>query len=231
MIATPDLIESLAAGAAPVRRLRPPLVRAGLWLIFAAFVLALLALGQGFRADIAERLRQPAFSIGLAASLLTGVLAAAAAFCLSLPDRSRRWALLPAPALLVWLATIGYGCLTDWVSLEPDGVRLGETARCFATLLLVSLPLAFAMLVMLRHAAPLGPTAVGVTGGLAVAAIAAAALSLFHDLDATAMVLIWNLGAAGLVVAASGLIGPRMFSWVDRWRRSAGLDASELPQP
>lgn len=213
MITTPDLIESLAAGAAPVRRLRPPLFRAGLWLVFAAIILGLLAMGQGVRADIADRLRQPVFSLGLAASLLTGVLAAIAAFLISLPDRSRLWALLPIPALLVWLSTVSYGCLTDWVSLEPGGIRLGETVRCFATLLLTSAPLSIAMLVMLRHAAPLRPTIVAMIGGLAVAAITAAALSLFHDLDATAMVLLWNLGTAGLIVGAGSLLAPRMLSW------------------
>ena len=87
-----------------------------------------------------------------------------ASFKFSLPDRSRWWMLLPAPALAVWVSTIGYGCLTDWVSMGPDGVRMGEAVRCFATLLLTSVPLSIAMLVMLRHAALLRPTAVGCPG-------------------------------------------------------------------
>ena len=151
---------------------------------------------------------------GLVAALLTGTLAAVAAFVVSLPDRSRAWLLLPVPALLAWVSTIGYGCLTDWVTVGPSGVRLGETARCFATLVLTSLPLSLAMLMMLRHAAHLRPTAVMLTGILAVAAITATALSLFHDIDATLMILIWNLGTAALIVALGGLLGRRMFSWV-----------------
>jgi len=73
---------------------------------------------------------------------------------------------------------------------------LGETVRCFATLLITSVPLSLALLVMLRYAAFLRPTAVSVTGGLAVAAMTSFALSLVHDLDATVMVLVWNLGSA-----------------------------------
>lgn len=214
MITTPDLIESLAANAMPVRRLRPPVVRAALWLLFAAFILALLAIGQGVRPDIAERLRQPVFLIGMAAAMITGMLAAIAAFTVSLPDRSRLWTLLPLPALLVWISTIGYGCLTDWVSLDPGGIQIGETVRCFATLLLTSLPLSFTMLRMVRYSAPLRPTAVTMVGGLAVAGITATALSLFHDLDATAMVLIWNLGTAALILALGAIFGRRLLSWV-----------------
>jgi len=214
VITTPDLIESLARGMTPVRRLRPPLMRALCWLLLAAVVFSLLAISQGVRSDLWYRLQQPDFAVRIAASLLTGVFAAIAAFMLSQPDRSRLWVFLPAPALFAWLSTIGYQCLTNWITLDPDGMRLGETARCFATLALTSLPLSFAMLVMLRYAAPLRPTAATLTGSLAVAGITATALSLFHELDATALILIWNLGTAALMVALGGVFARRLFSWV-----------------
>lgn len=214
MITTPDLIESLVASAAPVRRLRPPVARTAGWLLFAALILVLLAVSHGVRPDLELRLQQPVFAIGIAASLATAILAAVASFIVSVPDRSRRWLLLPLPALLFWLATVGYGCLTAWVSIGPDGISLGETARCFATLVLVGAPLSLAMLVMLRYAALLAPTPVAITGSLAVAAMTSTALLLFHELDATAMVLIWNVGVAALLVALGGTFGRRMFSWV-----------------
>ena len=214
MIKTPDLIASLAANATPVRRLRPPVMRAACWLLLAAVVLTLLAINQGIRPDLAQRLREATFAAGLAASLLTGVLAAIAAFLVSLPDRSRRWLLLPMPALVLWLSNIGYQCLVQWIDIGPDGVSLGEAARCFATLVLTSLPLSLAMLVMLRYAAPLRPTAVTLMGSLAVAAITATALSLFHTIDATMMILMWNVGTAIMFVALAGVFGRKMFRWV-----------------
>jgi len=213
MITTPDLIGALAANLAPVRRLRPPVTRALSWLLLAALLLAVLAVSQGIRPDLAQRLHGPSFILGVAGASLTGILAAVAAFMLSLPDRSRFYLLLPAPALVLWLSTIGYQCLTNWVSIEPNGIRLGETARCFATLVLTSLPLSLAMVVMLRYAAPLRPMSVTLTGSLAVAAITATALSLFHDLDATVMILMWNLGTAALFVGIGGALGGKMFSW------------------
>jgi hypothetical protein len=218
---TPDLIDALVECATPVRRLRPPLARGALWLALAAFILALLAIGHGVRADLAERLHQPVFVVSIAAALATGALAAVAAFMVSLPDRSQWWLALPAPALAVWVGTIGYGCLTDWVVIGPDGVRFGETLRCFATLVLTSVPLAIALAVMLRYAALLRPGAVTLAGALAVAAITSSALSLFHDLDATMMILIWNLGTAALITGLGSLFG----------RRVLRSTVSHLPEP
>lgn len=214
MITTPDLIESLVAEAKPVRRLRPPVLRAAAWLVLAAAIVGLLAVSHGLRPDIGTRLQQPLFVIGLCASVVTAVLAAIAAFFVSLPDRSRLWLLLPLPALALWISTISYQCLTDWVSVRPDGLRLGEAADCFATLVLTSIPLWLAMLVMLRYVALLRSVAAAAAASLAVAAIASTALSLFHPLDASAMILLWNFGTAATLVGLGSAFWQKMFSWV-----------------
>jgi hypothetical protein len=211
---TPELIDALVECATPVRRLRSPLVRAALWLGFASFVLALLAIGHGVRADLAERLHQSSFAVSIGAALATGILAAMAAFSISLPDRSRWWLVLPMPTLAVWIGTIGYGCFADWVGMGPDGVRFGEVLRCFATLVLTSAPLAIVLAVMLRYAAMLRAGAVAMMGGLAVAAITSTALALLHDLDATIMILVWNLGTAALITSLGGLVGRHIFRWM-----------------
>ena len=211
---TSDLIDALVDSATPVRRLRPPFLRAALWLALAAGVLGLLCIAHGVRPDISIRLQQPVFVVSMVAALATAILAAWASFKLSLPDSSRWWLLLPTPALAVWVSTIGYGCLTDWVTMSPDGVRMGEAVRCFATLLLTSVPLSIAMLIMLRHAALLRPTAVSMAGGLAIAAMTSFALSLIHDLDATIMILIWNLGVATLIAGLAGTFGRPVLAWV-----------------
>lgn len=215
MIKTPDLIATLAANAAPVRRLRPPVFRATCWLLQAGVMMTLLAVSQGVRPDLVQSLRDPGFGASLAGSLLTGVLGAVAVFLLSLPDRSRLWLLLPVPALIIWLSNIGYQCLTHWIAIGPAGVSFGEAARCFATLVLTSLPLSLAMLLMLRYAAPLRPTAVALIGSLSVAATTATALSLFHATDATAMILLWNLGTAVVFVGLAGAFGRSMFRWIE----------------
>ncbi len=216
MMDTPELIASLAADARPVRVIRSPLARTGGWLALAAGILLLLVVEHGLRPDLAEQLRKPAFLLGGTASAATGVLAAAGCLLGSLPDRSRRWLLLPLPTLLVWLSTIGYGCLTDWVSVDAGALRMGEAVRCFATVVAVSVPLSVAMFAMLRHAARLRPNLVTMTAGLAVAAMTSTALSLLHQIDATVMILAWNLGLAAVLVPLEGALGRRVLSRLAR---------------
>lgn len=209
---TPDLIESLVTNAPPVRALRSPLVRTAKWLVLALAILVFLAVEHGLRADFSLQVGKPAFLLGCFASGATGVLAAAGCLLGGLPDRSRRWLLLPLPTLIVWVGTIGYGCLTEWVSIEAGSLRMGESVRCFATVLAVSVPLSLAMFAMLSHAARLHPRLVTMTAGLAVSAMTSTALSLLHEIDATLMVLAWNLGVAALLVTLDGALGSRMLS-------------------
>ena len=197
-----------------MRPLRPPALRAVIWLFIAATILAFLAVSHGLRADLGTKLSEPTFVLGVAASLLTAILAAISAFFVSLPDRSRLWLLLPAPALVVWLSTTGYQCLTNWVSMQSDGIHWGETADCFATVVLTSVPLWVVLLVMLRYTALFPSRAVGLAGSLAVGALAASALSLFHSIDASAMILLWNLGSAALLIGIGSTLGQKMFAWV-----------------
>ena len=141
---------------------------------------------------------------------MTGILATIATFFVSLPDRSRLWLLLPVPPLVMWLSTIGYQCFAGWVPVPPGAITVEAASSCLATLVLTSLPLSLLMLAMLRYAAVLRPTSVVLMGSLAVSAITATALSMFHPLDATAMILGWNLGTAVLFLAGAAIFSQRV---------------------
>jgi len=207
---TSDLIHSLASNATPVKRLRPPLVRAIGWLLIASAIMALMTVSHGVRPQFAERMQDTVFAVNMLSSLMTGVLATIATFCVSLPDRSRRWLLLPAPPLVVWLSTIGYQCFAGWVPVPPGAITVEAASGCLATLVLTSLPLSLLMLAMLRYTAVLRPTSVILMGSLAVSAVTATALSMFHPLDATAMILGWNLGTAVLFLAGAAVFSRKV---------------------
>jgi hypothetical protein len=209
---TSDLIRSLATNATPVKRLRPPLVRAASWLLIAAAIMALMTISHGVRPQFTERMQDAVFAINMISSLLTGVLATIATFFASLPDRSRRWLLLPVPPLVVWLSTIGYQCFAGWVPVPPGAITVEAASGCLATLVLTSLPLSLLMLAMLRYTAALRPTSVILMGSLAVSAITATALSMFHPLDATAMILGWNLGTAVLFLGGAAIFSRKVAS-------------------
>ena len=203
--ATERLIERLAGEAEPVRRLPPPLLRAGLWLLAVAAAFAAAVLLFADMPEFVRRARDPRQVVELAATVLTGVAATIAAFQLSLPDRSPLWSLLPLPALFLWLASSGYGCYSSFLALGHDDGSLAESSHCFRFIIGFSVPLAISLLVLLRRATPLSPGRVAAMGGLGVAAIAAFALQFFHPFDVTFLDLGVHIVAIGLVIAGMSL--------------------------
>jgi hypothetical protein len=200
------LIERLAADAGPVRRLRPPLVRALQWLLAVAAIAAVAVIAFANIDLFMERARDPKLAFELTGTVLTGILAVVAAFQLSLPDRSPAWALLPVPPLALWLASSGYNCYRHWITFGPDGWGLGESADCFRFIVLTSIPLGASLLWLLRRACPLNPTRVAVMGGLGVAALSAFVLQFFHPFDVTFMDLGVHLVAIAIVVSSAALV-------------------------
>ncbi|MDQ2083930.1 NrsF family protein [Xanthobacteraceae bacterium Astr-EGSB] len=204
------LIGRLAADLTPVRRLSPPHRQALAWLAAvaaAAIVLAALA-------DIATMAARLAAAsdlwLAVVGEVATMVLAAFAAFALGRPDASRAWALAPLPALVLWLAATGAGCLRDWVVPGTADIPPMEEAReCLTFILAVSIPLSALMIFMLRRSLSLQPGLTAAMAGLAAAAAAATLLNFFHPFDATATDLAVHTGAVLLVVVASRRLGAK----------------------
>lgn len=211
---TDDLVSAIVQDMSPVRRLRPPMLRAALWLVSASAMIALVVATSGPRVDLAERLSQSWEVPQLAAAGTTAVLAAIAACHLSLPDRSERWALLPLSGFAVWVASLGWGCVTDFVRFGPDGLALGTSWSCLGFIAAFSAPMGAAMLFMLRHAGRTRPLATGVAAITSVAMLASVGLSLTHYLHAAIMVLIWHVGSVLAVVAVSAVLSPAVLQVV-----------------
>ena len=218
MSGLPERIEALVADARAVKRLRPPLLRAAGWLGFAAVVLAAFVMRHGIDPDSWLRLADPGFVLPAAGSLAAGVLAAIAAFQVSLPDRPLNWLLLPAPAALLWVASVGVGCLATWVDLPADPAERAHAVECFQAVSAISLPLLLSLLFMLRHAFGLRPVAVALAASFAVAALGTSVLMLIHPHGTSLMILGWNLGMVGLVVGLGRLLAPGLRLWATRVR-------------
>jgi hypothetical protein len=105
------LIGALAADLRPVRPLTPPAVRTLLWLVLVAALAAGLATFADVTATWHRLTDTPDMWLAGLGSLATMATAALAAFELSLPDRSRSWALLPLPAAVLWIGASGLGCM------------------------------------------------------------------------------------------------------------------------
>ncbi len=176
--------------------------------LFAALVIGAAVFALGPRPSLTERLVGGFDLPQMLAAAAAGMLAGFAAFQLALPDRDGRWALLPVPAALGWLATMGWGCAQDVARLGPEALRLTTSFPCLAFVTGIGTPLTLVVLWLARHAALVRPGPVAALGGLSAAALASVGLTLVHHLDAAAMVLAWHGIAVLIVTALVSLAGP-----------------------
>src|SRR5258708_10659969 len=180
------LIRDLATDLTPVRRLRPPSVRTFSWLMIVAATAVILAMIADLSALGHRLAAAPDLWLAVTGSALTAILAAFAAFQLSLPDARRAWALLPLPTTLLWIVASGFGCLRVWFVPGTHAADLGEARDCLIFIIGLSVPLSALIIMLLRRGCPLQPGLTAATAGLAAAAAAATLLNFFHPFAAAA---------------------------------------------
>jgi len=220
MTDTNHLIDQLAARAQPVRPLAAPLRRSMVWVASAASLLAVLTAVYGPRPGLASELSAAPALIEWIASVLTGLLATYAAFQISIPGRSPAWMWLPAPALILWLGSLGWGCIRDHARMGHDAFLIELTSsECAAAITMTSIPLGLLMLLMVRHAGVVRPASTAMLAALSAAALAAAGVSLHHSGETALMVLLWHVGAVAVLSLACLVFGRSLFSWIGYAKR------------
>jgi hypothetical protein len=207
------LVDQLAAQATPVKRLASPLRRTLGWLSVAVIIVAIITAFFGWRHGWLQGMDSTAAWIEWSASVATAVLAAYAAFQISVPGRAQVWAWLPLPAVLLWLGVLGWSCARD---IAHDGVAAlslqSDGASCACTILLLGMPLAGVLLWKVRHAGVVRPGATALLAGLSTAALAAAGVSLIHEGEAARLVLLWHMGSVTLLASLAWLFSRQLFS-------------------
>jgi hypothetical protein len=204
-----QLIGALAANLRPVRPLPPPALRTLLWLMLVAAVAAALATFSDLAVMWHRITATSDMWLAVLGWIATMATAAFAAFELSLPDRSRAWALLPLPAAALWVGASGLGCMRAYVLPGTHVAALGEARDCLLFIIGLSVPLSATLIVMLRRAYSLAPPLTAAMAGLGSAAAAATSLNFFHPFDATATDLAVHAVAVAIVVAAAWAFGTR----------------------
>ena len=208
---TEALIETLAADAAPVRRLPPPSRRMGAWLLLTLPVVAAGAAVDGIRPDLAQRLAEARFVLEQLAALATGLLAAWAALSSAVPGIPPWRLALPLAPAMVWLASVGAGCWREWLAWGAAGLadRMW-TPVCLPEVVATSVVPIAVMVVMARRGAGFHPARTGALAALAAASLASAGLSLSHEEDAAVTALVWHLGTVALLTGLGAVAGRRL---------------------
>jgi hypothetical protein len=208
-----ELVKILAADAQPVRRLSSPMVRLLIWLGISIAYAALVVWLMGLRPDILSKLGDARFVVELSATFMTSVLAAAAAFCAGCPGRPIWERFAPLPALGLWFWSLGEGCWQSFAASGAEGLSFRIDFVCLPSILLVGILPGAVILKMIRQGAPIAPTTTTALATLAAAALGATALRLFHEQDASVMVLVWQFGSVVLLASLGALTGRRLLRW------------------
>jgi hypothetical protein len=165
------------------------------------------------RGDIAAKLTEWLFVVELGAGLATGAIAAVAAFATTIPGIDRRFLLLPLLPLALLVASVGYGCVDDWMRLGDAALTLRPDWICVSAIVLIGAGPAATITYMLRRGAPLTPHITTALAGLAAAGLANVALRLILAEEESVVVLVWHIGAIMLLTALAGLAGRYVLSW------------------
>ena len=214
---TDELIVELARAAGPIRPLSRPSVRLAQWTAAAVPLTAVCVIAIGPRRDVWHAIHQSTFVAIAAATLLTAVLAAAAAFVLSVPGAEGS----PVPRL-VPLTTGGVWALVLAVSLTRGGdpvqrlLALPFHWLCLIEIAGLGLVPGWGLFVMLRRAAPLRPAWSAALATLAAVALGAAATQILCPIDDPAHQLVGHFLPVAVLSAWGAVAGRRSLNWLRR---------------
>lgn len=213
---TRALIRRLLDEAAPVRRLRTPLARLGLWLLVVATVSGVVGL-FGVRPDLGARLRDPTYLLDVTALAAAGMLMAAGALQEAVPGYEARWAArslglgLGLTAIVLWFLYPVHGEVTV-TQFIATGVGCATKS-----VVLAALPWC-ALLLAVRHGAPLAPARAGALAGGAAFLTAALLMRVACAMDEGLHLFVWHALPVAGGTALSAVIG---LVWLRRWRPRA----------
>lgn len=221
---TDELIQQLAADAAPVRPLRPLTRRLAAWGALAAVSLLVVMQLMGVRRELGDGLDRVDFAFEAALLLVTAISAAAGALVISVPGAARsplvRWVPVGAAvACLLWAAgelvlAAGTGAATG---------RLSFGWHCVYKTTSIALVPGIALFVMVRRAAPLHAVWAGLLAALATSSVGVLGANIICPNDRPLHMLLWHVTPLMVLSAIGAGLGARLLRWPSRvGPRSAG---------
>jgi len=199
------VVGRIAAELRPVRRLWPIGVRLTLWILLETGVLITL-LGHGYRTDLAGKLRDPWYLLGVGGFAGAGILAAAYALRASIPGREPRR--IEAFLLLFLAAASALLLFHEPVEEHIQLAKFISMGAPCATRIAIYAAIPWVALVWaVKRAAPLDAAAEGSLAGASALLISFALMRVSCPADDRLHLLVWHFLPALLGIAISACIG------------------------
>lgn len=203
------LVERLATDLKPVRRLRPPIVQLGLWLLLETAVIS-ARVDLGSRGDVLGKIHSPLYLFELAAFGLIGAFCALLAFQSAVPGRepARRQLTFVALASAIAILSVGLEPISTSITLSQF---LQEGLPCaFWTTLMAAVPW-FVVFRALRRGMPMTRAVPGALAAAAAFLFAFAFARIGCSIDDGLHLIVWHLLVPfGLGIVASVYAGLKL---------------------
>jgi hypothetical protein len=210
---TDDLIDRLGRNATVARPLPTPGMRTAAWMVWAVSYLVVVAVMMFAVMSSAGVTPTPLYLVQQGAALLTGIMAARAAFVSVIPGANNRVWMLPAIGAAAWGVSLLWAGVLDLRTAGTLGVTSQSDWPCVASMtvggLLVGAPLAW----MLRRGAPLTPGLTAFLAALAALNFANIEACLTRPHAFALTILLWHGGTVAAVAALCALTGRRWLRW------------------
>jgi len=207
------LIADLSADPKPVRPAPRPLFLFATWFLASClYVLFLLMVACHPRPDLAQKLMQPLFASEISALVVLIAMTSLSATCLSYPDlyqHKRAVFYLPVLAFIIFAVLI----FVEWLRDTPPSPPPIHHMECLLSILVMSLPPAFWMLMRLRHMASVEPARACYTALLASFSVGALALRLSEPTDSMNHLIGWHYLPMIGVVFLGVICGRKLLKW------------------
>jgi hypothetical protein len=210
---TDELIDRLGRNVTVARPLPAPAIRTALWTVWAVGYLVVAAVMMFAVMSSAGVTPTPRYLVQQSAAILTGIMAARAAFLSVIPGANDRVWVLPAIGVATWAAALLWAGVLDLQASGTLGVTSQSDWPCVASMTVGGLIVGSPLVWMLRRGAPLTPGLTAFLAGLAALSVANIEACLTRPHAFALTVLLWHGGTVAAVAAVAALTGRRWLRW------------------
>ena len=212
---TDELIDRLGRDVTVTRPLSPPGARTVMWMVWAAVYLVVVTVMMFAVMSSAGVMPTPLYLVQQSAALVTGIMAARAAFASVIPGPNNRVWVMPAIGAGVWSLSMAWAGVLDLQASGTLGVTSQSDWPCVASMTVGGLVVGAPLVWMLRRGAPLTPGLTAFLAALAALSFANIEACLTRPHAFALTVLLWHGGTVATVAALCALTGRRWLRWPD----------------